>query len=695
MNSHEKGLIWLAGPESEIVEVSGWLEGIGFDVAVAADTQQESLPGGRWADCALVLHAERDSEATFREIDRARTLPGLPPIIVLGNHEALTQRLEDRIDIVFLESTTSQEHFLSTFCEGLTKVVSNSKRLSALPFETIFREAPQAMVLVDNDGKMIFANRAFERLSGRSNEPVALPFLDLIDGIEQAHLLKWPRTAVERNRGRIKTSLVRSDGGRVPVRLIISDFKWNEELYSQILVTNIEDEIRLEEQLTLSVFYDRLTMLANRTLLFERAERSLQNASRDNPVGLLLVDLSRFRHINESLGQTVGDQLLVAVAKRLRDVVTGTDTIARIGSDDFAILRTVNSHEADMTKLGEALRQVISRPFIIGDEKLHINASFGIAVVTEPPFPDDPKANAYELIRTAQIALYRSKSKQRSSDNVVVFDDSMRSAVDDHHRLMADLPDAIEKSELFLHFQPIIRLPSLELAGFEALVRWIHPQLGFVPPTHFIPIAEENGSIVNLGRFVLNKATETMTQWLQQGLVPTTSSISVNVSTMQLNDGKLLDIAKNATHSGTPLRPHNLNLEITESALMENPEASLQVFKHLTKLGIGLHVDDFGTGYSSFSYLTQMPINALKVDRSFISRMQQNQKEFEIVRLVINLTKTLGIEAIAEGVEDESVLKSLCNLNCACAQGYYFARPSPAADIPNVLARLKQLSAGR
>ena len=631
----------------------------------------------------------------FREIDRARTLPSIPPIIVLGNERELSQRLEDRIDVVFLESTTSQEHFLSTFCEGLTKIVSNSKRLSSFPFETIFREAPQAMVLVDNDGNVIFSNRSFDRLSGRANEPIMLPFLDLLDGLEQTHVLRWPRTARERNQGRIKTSLIRADGSRVPVRLIISDFRWNEELYSQILVTNIEDEIRLEEQLTLSVFYDRLTMLANRTLLFERAERSLQSASPKKPVSLLLVDLSRFRHINESLGQTVGDQLLVAVANRLRSVVTGTDTIARIGSDDFAILRTVNSQESDMTQLGEDLRKVISRPFIIGDEKLHINASFGIAVVTEPSFPDDPKANAYELIRTAQIALYRSKSRQRSSDSVVVFDDSMRSAVDDHHRLMADLPDAIEKSELFLHFQPIIRLPTLELAGFEALVRWIHPQLGFVPPTHFIPIAEENGSIINLGRFVLQRATETMTEWLQRGLIPTTSSVSVNVSTMQLNDPRLLDIAKNATHSGTALRPHNLNLEITETALMENPEASLQVFKHLTKLGIGLHVDDFGTGYSSFSYLTQMPINALKVDRSFIARMQQNPKEFEIVRLVINLTKTLGIEAIAEGVEDESVLKSLCNLNCACAQGYYFARPSPAADIPNVLARLKQLSAGR
>lgn len=695
MSTTEKGLIWLAGPESEIVEVSGWLEGVGFDVMASVDAPENDPLGQRWADCALVLDDEINTDATLREIDRARTLPGIPPIIVLGNETTLSQRLEDRIDIVFLESTTSQEHFLSIFCEGLTKIISNSKRLSALPFETIFREAPQAMVLVDNDGNVIFLNRAFERLSGRCTEPVMMPFLELIDGLEQAHVLKWPRTATERNRGRIKTSLIRADGSRVPVRLVISDFRWNEELYSQILVTNIEDEIRLEEQLTLSVFYDRLTMLANRTLLFERAERSLQNASLNNPVSLLLVDLSRFRHINESLGQTVGDQLLVAVANRLRSVVTGTDTIARIGSDDFAILRTVNSQEADMTKLGEDLRQVISRPFIIGDEKLHINASFGIAVVTEPPFPDDPKANAYELIRTAQIALYRSKSRQRASDSVVVFDDSMRSAVDDHHRLMADLPDAIEKKELFLHFQPIIRLPTLELAGFEALVRWIHPQLGFVPPTHFIPIAEENGSIINLGRFVLERATETMTEWLHKGLIPTSSSVSVNVSTMQLNDPKLLDIAKKATHSGTALRPHNLNLEITETALMENPEASLQVFKHLTKLGIGLHVDDFGTGYSSFSYLTQMPINALKVDRSFIARMQQNQKEFEIVRLVINLTKTLGIEAIAEGVEDESVLKSLCNLNCACAQGYFFARPSPAADIPNVLSRLKQLSAGR
>ena len=696
MGSLEKGSIWLTGPESEIVEVSDWLEEIGFEVEVAANlTLDDELPSTVWSDCALILHDVQRPDATAREIDRARALPGIPPIIVLGNESELTQRLEDRIDIVFLESPTSQEHFLSMFCEGLTRIVSNSKRLSSLPFETLFREAPQAMVLVDNDGNVIFINRAFERLSGRANEPIMLPFIELIDGLEEAHVLRWPRSPGARNRGRIKTSLIRADGGRVPVRLVISDFRWNEELYSQILVTNIEDEIRLEEQLTLSVFYDRLTMLANRTLLFERAERSLQNANPSNPVSLLLIDLSRFRHINESLGQTVGDQLLVAVANRLRSVVTGTDTIARIGSDDFAILRTVNSQQTAMTELGEDLRKVISKPFIIGDEKLHINASFGIAVVNEPPFPDDPKANAYELIRTAQIALYRSKSRQRSSDSVVVFDDSMRSAVDDHHRLMADLPDAIAKSELFLHFQPIIRLPNLELAGFEALVRWIHPQLGFVPPTHFIPIAEETGSIIELGRFVLERATNTMAGWLQNGLVPTTSSVSVNVSTMQLNDAKLLDIAKRATSSGTALKPHNLNLEITETALMENPEASLQVFKHLTKLGIGLHVDDFGTGYSSFSYLTQMPINALKVDRSFISRMQQNEKEFEIVRLVVNLTKTLGIEAIAEGVEDERVLKSLCNLNCACAQGYFFARPSPASDIPNVLSRLKQLAAGR
>ena len=186
MSTTEKGLIWLAGPESEIVEVSGWLEGIGFDVVVAADAPKSR----RWrAMGRLCLSASRRYNSDqIREIDRARTIPSNPPIIVLGNERELSQRLEDRIDVVFLESTTSQEHFLSTFCEGLTKIVSNSKRLSSFPFETIFREAPQAMVLVDNDGNVIFSNRSFDRLSGRANEPIMLPFLDLLDGLEQTHV---------------------------------------------------------------------------------------------------------------------------------------------------------------------------------------------------------------------------------------------------------------------------------------------------------------------------------------------------------------------------------------------------------------------------------------------------------------------------------------------------------------------------
>jgi EAL domain-containing protein (putative c-di-GMP-specific phosphodiesterase class I) len=336
-----------------------------------------------------------------------------------------------------------------------------------------------------------------------------------------------------------------------------------------------------------------------------------------------------------------------------------------------------------MAELGNTITELARHPFRLPRETLNLSATIG-AAVSEPGQTD-----AGALLRDGQTALFQAKSSTRSSKKVIVFERSMRAEIIGAHRLMNDLPQAIERDELYLQYQPIIDIRSRQVAGLEALVRWNHPELGSISPSQFIPVAEETGLVLPLGRWVIQHCCNQVRSWLRKDAIPHELTVNINVATHQLVDAELLPLIASELDT-EPLTRRHINLELTESALMENPEASLRVFEQLHEMGIKLYVDDFGTGYSSFSYLTQLPISALKIDRSFVTRMKASTKECEVVRSIVQLAKNLQLSSVAEGVECEEDLNPLVEMGCDRAQGYLFSRPVGGDDTPGVIAKLNE-----
>ena len=435
-----------------------------------------------------------------------------------------------------------------------------------------------------------------------------------------------------------------------------------------------------EDQLRYDAYHDGLTGLPNRALLMERLERAVRRQKRreDYQFAVLFIDLDRFKNVNDSLGHTMGDSLLVSIANRLRRYLRETDTLARLGGDEFVVLlediQGIDDARAAAVRYHEALRE----PFDLRTQEVFITASIGIAL------GEAAYAGAEEVLRDADTAMYQAKEGGRSRHEV--FRQGMHTKARARLALENSLRRAVQRSEFHLVYHPIVRVDTGRIKGFEALLRWKHPELGLIPPGDFIPVAEETGMIVPLGRWVLEAACRTAKRWHDAHDAEWLPTISVNVSPFQLLHPGLVGDVREAL-DGAGLGAEFLRLEITESALLDDIDRGLEVLSRLAELGVGLEIDDFGTGYSSLSYLSQLPVHALKIDRSFLKQMTSDKNRLNIVSAVVSLAHSLELEVIAEGVEEEAQLTELKRLGCDFAQGFKFALPLRDDEASGLLAK--------
>lgn len=454
-------------------------------------------------------------------------------------------------------------------------------------------------------------------------------------------------------------------------------------LYYEGTVENITERKQAEDKLLQNAFYDALTGLLNRAAFMEKLHESLFHA-RQIPnafFAVLFIDLDRFKVINDSLGHQLGDQLLIKLSNRLKNSIEERDTLARLSGDEFAILVEEVRDLAEVTEIADRLQTALTLPFKLDRQEVFTSASIGIA------FSQSNAEIVYNspehLLRDASTAMYHAKRAGKACYKV--FNSTMQTNFLSRLQLETDLRRAIEREELRLHYQLIVSLLTGHISGFEALARWQHPQLGLVSPGRFIPLAEETGLIVPIGEWVLREACKQMERWQSEGLVSNIASMSVNVAGRQFAE---LDLVKKVQEilEETSLAPSNLRIEITEGVIMESVHSVTTQLDNLCELGVQLSLDDFGTGYSSLSRLQSFPIDTLKIDRSFVSRLGKNGENWEIVQTIINLALHLGMNAIAEGIETPEQALIMKNLGCHYGQGFLFSKPLNSDDLVKLIA---------
>ena len=444
---------------------------------------------------------------------------------------------------------------------------------------------------------------------------------------------------------------------------------------------DITDHKRLEDELAHQAFHDSLTNLANKALFRDRLTHALARSMRHaSPLAVMFIDVDNFKTVNDSLGHTAGDALLVQVTARLLSCVREIDTVARLGGDEFAVLlEEVNDFEGAL-EIAERLINSLRAPFRIPDQDIFVSASLGVAF-------DAPNASADQLLRNADLAMYTAK--RRGKGRYEVYEPAMHEAAVERLAVDADLRQGLVRGELVVHYQPMIELPTGKTHAVEALVRWEHPERGLVPPLSFIPIAEETGLIEEIGRFVLRQACIDTMRLRACDAATDDVSVSVNISPRQLLCGTLVgDVLSALEESGLP--PAGLILEITETAMMHDPEAATATLRDLKTIGVRLAVDDFGTGYSSLSYLQRFPIDIVKIDRSFVENLDSSSES--LAPAIVRMAQSLDLIAVAEGVETETQLSTLRDLGCQLAQGYHLSRPQP---LRNFLDEGAEISEGR
>ena len=429
---------------------------------------------------------------------------------------------------------------------------------------------------------------------------------------------------------------------------------------------DITERQRSERQIAHMARHDALTDLPNRVLLRETLEHELKRVKRGECLAVLCLDLDQFKSVNDALGHPTGDELLKLVGERLRGCTREPDTVARLGGDEFAIIMTKMEQPTDAAALAKRIRDSIVKPYQIDGHQIVTDISIGISVAPFDAIEADP------LLRNADMALYGAKADGRGTYRF--FEPVMNTRMKARRELEMDLRKALVGKEFELHYQPLVNLQSNEVNGFEALLRWHHPRRGLVSPADFIPIAEETGLIVPLGEWVLKAACYEAVDW------PERIKIAVNLSPAQLNNRNLLTMVKGAL-AETGMPPHRLQLEITETVLLQNTFATLATLHELRKLGVQVALDDFGTGYSSLSYLRSFPFDKIKIDRSFIQDLSNGAQPVAIVQAVANLAKCLNMTSTAEGVETQQQLELLQSMGCTEMQGYLFSRARPASEI--------------
>ncbi len=537
-----------------------------------------------------------------------------------------------------------------------------------LDFEPLFEGAPVAMCLIGNDARLVAANAAGRALLGCARVAAGGEALEpfFVSKGELALLI-----------GELERSDRLSD---YPIRLLHADGEEREtavtaspwldgagtKLGYQLVLRDDTERRRAEAQLHRSALHDPLTGLPNRSLFKSRLEQSLRHARRRDRYrfAVLFLDLDRFKVVNDSLGHLVGDRLLAEVASRLTTCVREVDTVARLGGDEFAILLDDIGGESDATVVAERIQEQLARPAHVGRHDLFSSVSIGIA------FSSSGYETAEDALRDADIAMYRAKALGRG--RYELFDEGMHAQVLRVLELETDLRGAVEREEFAVHYQPIVTMATKRLTGFEALLRWRHPERGLLGPADFLEVAEETGLIVPIGWWFLDQACRQLREW-QKAFPETPLTVSVNLSGKQIRQPELVDRIRAALED-SGLSGSSLKLEITESVLMDDAEAAIRTLERLKAMGVRLSIDDFGTGYSSLAYLHRFPFDTVKIDRSFIGGLDSAEPNQELVWSIVSLAHSLGMDVVGEGVETMDQFDELKALSCEYAQGFLFSR---------------------
>ncbi|MCC5635087.1 EAL domain-containing protein [Nostoc sp. CHAB 5844] len=629
-----------------------------------------------WITQPIIRLSVASREIANGRLDQTVTVEGIKELRILTQaHNQMATQLQES----FAELLKTNNQLKAEIADR--QQAEEALRLSEQRFRLAIDHMPHPFVIYDAERRLQFVNTFGVNRSGYSEEAligntdeelfpseVTNPYLQLLHKTIETRTLQT---------GECKINL---PGG--PFTVIVTyvpQLNENGEIY-QILghTYDITERKRVEEQLLHNAFHDALTGLPNRALFIERLKYALQQAKRQKNYlfAVLFIDLDRFKVINDSLGHVIGDQFLLTIASRLGVCIRSSDTSARFGGDEFTILLEPIQNVSDVIKIAERIQQELVLPIELDGHEVFTTASIGIALSSTVDY-DQPE----DLLRDADTAMYRAKALGRARYELFNWD--MYASALARLQLETDLRHAIERQEFRVYYQPIVSLTSGSILGFEALLRWQHPERGLLNPTDFIPLAEETGLIVEIGYWVLHEACRQMQTWrlsvdaerlVARHRTNSLEKISVNLSVKQFSHPDLTERIGQILHT-TGLDPSRLILEITESAIIENSDEATLTLSQLRNLGIELAIDDFGTGYSSLGRLYSLPISVLKIDQSFVRPMNTDNKNLEIIEIIVTLADKLGMAVNAEGVETQEQLELLKRLNCEYAQGYFFSKP--------------------
>jgi diguanylate cyclase (GGDEF)-like protein/PAS domain S-box-containing protein len=534
----------------------------------------------------------------------------------------------------------------------------------------------------------VYVNPSLCQIVGYEREEVLgrNPRFVIDDGTHQPEMHALGLLLREQRDGAVVLRINRKDRTSIWVEISVSPMNddTGQRSHNIWVVKDVSERKRQEEELIRSAHHDALTGLANRTLFHDRIAQAIAAAHRHGrQVGVLFIDLDNFKLVNDSMGHPIGDRLLRETARRLEACLREGDTASRLGGDEFVLLMTDMEHEDDIVNIAERVLAAVAQPFhVSGDGEIFVGASIGASI-----YPRDGE-DGPTLLKHADIAMYRAKEQGRN--NFQVFTEEMQARITHRLSIETKLRRALERNEFTLHYQPQVDLVSGRIVSAEALIRWQHPEMGLVSPAMFVPLAEETGLIVPIGEWVLDAACTQTKAWLNAGF--NNISIGVNLSARQFRQKNLLQIIEQSLRVNQ-LNSLHLELELTESMVMQDPEVTIRILNQLKQLGIRLSLDDFGTGYSSLSYLRRFPIDVLKVDQSFIRDVTTNADDACITSSIISLAHGLQLSVIAEGVETREQLRYLKQQKCDVMQGYYFSRPLPADQFFALMQADKRLSA--
>ncbi len=609
-------------------------------------------------------------------VQRLRVLATLSSNVSLNAARTIATRTDQDInDLLRLEIGVGLGSVVASLLLGWALIAAT--RRQGAHFRSLVRSSTDLVVVI-GDGGCRYASESVSSMIGQPDDRLLGDgFMEFVHPDDRASVTSACSTAEPRQ---IEFLLSAKFGEWRHVEAHVSDLRKDRHLRSVVLnARDITERVRLEKELTHQAFHDALTGLANRALYSDRLNQALARSGRSrDPLAVLIIDLDRFKQVNDSLGHGSGDKLLQQLASRFAAMTRPSDTLARLGGDEFAMLLD-GAREPEALAIAQRLLERLLEPVTIEGRNLVLGASIGIALHR------GGAATAEELVRQADVAMY--VAKRNGGAQVEVFQSTMGHEVGELLHLEHDLRDGLQRGELIVHYQPEIDLDTNELVGLEALVRWESPTRGLVLPDQFIPIAEATGLIIPLGESVLDQACEQTAQWLRDGLITPPFTTWVNLSGKQLSSGGVSDIVRRALER-TGLPPECLGLEVTETAIVvEGPagERALAELDDVHSLGVRIAIDDFGTGFSSLAQLRRFPIDVIKVDRSFIQGMEHDPKSAVITSNLASLAHALGMVAIAEGIETQGQRTACHDLGCDLAQGYLFARPGSVDQVTRLL----------